>query len=90
MTDKEILEYALAAYEKAEAEEWHLGKLEKEEMELGVCWFLQRKLNIPYEETARILKIGGWEHLCSYPCKLSRPLDGIIYRRNYLRKLLSE
>lgn len=90
MTDKEILEYALAAYEKAADEGWGLRKLEKEEMELGVCWFLQRKLNIPYEETARILKIGGWEHLCSYPCKLSRPLDVIIYRLDYLRKLLNK
>lgn len=91
MTDKEILEYALAAYEKAAEEKWHLGKLEKEEMELGGCWFLQRKLNIPYEETARILKIGGWKKcLCSYPYKLSRPLDGIIYRRDYLRKLLND
>ena len=90
MTDKEILEYALAAYEKAAAEKWGLNWLAKEKMSTGICFFLYSKLNVQYEETARILKIKEGRNLYAYPCDLSCLLDGIIYRRDYLRKLLNK
>lgn len=90
MTDKEILEYALAAYEKAAAEKWGLNWLVKEKMATGICLFLHRKLNVQYEETARILKIKEGKNLYVYPCDLPSPLDGIIYRRDYLRRLLNK
>lgn len=39
MTDKQILEYALAAYEKAAAEWWSLGRLNENRMDCGICLF---------------------------------------------------
>lgn len=90
MTDKEILEYALAAYEKAAADGWSLWRLNENRMDCGICLFLFRTLRVDYEKTANILKIGEGKNLYVYPRDLPSPLDGIIYRRDYLRKLLND